>query len=146
MVSLGCAVKILSIKTFCPSTKYQILEPSVALSFSCHLCCEIPFATKSAKSFRIGYDKSVTFKGFRVKKSQASDRSLRRTASKSTHAFLTLLDSKYILYSDFFSGLGTGSSILNARYGLSTNIGFSDQSASSNRIPKATTSAVPFHA
>jgi hypothetical protein len=104
----------------------------VALSLSCHLWWETPFVTKIPKSARIGCERGVTFKGFRVRKSQASERSLRRTASKLVQVFLILFDPKNILYSDFFSGLGTGSSILNARYGLSTKIGFSDQSASSS--------------
>ena len=85
--------------------------------------------TKIPKSARIGCERGVTFKGFRVRKSQASERSLRRTASKLVQVFLSLFDPKNILYSDFFSGLGTGSSVFKTRYGLSTNIGVSFQSA-----------------
>jgi hypothetical protein len=36
--------------TLCPSTKYQILEPSVALSLSCHLWWETPFAMKKIEN------------------------------------------------------------------------------------------------
>ena len=93
--------------TLCPSTKYQILEPSVGLSLSCHLSNDLPFRTIGATLFLMGYESGVRCSGDVVRNSQAATRLVSWVARRSIQLFESFVDSKKIVNSFFLVGLGT---------------------------------------
>ena len=93
--------------TLCSSTKYQILDPLVGLSLSCHLSKVLPFLKIGALVFLNGYESGVRCSGDVVRNSQAATRFVSWVARRSIQLFESLVDSKKIVNSFFLVGLGT---------------------------------------